>query len=235
MSDTKPERSLSDAESRLAAYHDGELAAAQKAAYEGELAHLAQSEGAPEPGTLKEWSLVGDLVRGALEIESEALPEARFEQLWDGFDRTLARDARLKTAANSTPSWSEKISAWFKPVALPMSLAAAAAVVAVVAMPAPAAPEEGPKVAATVTPVVEGPTEALEASKPEEAAPVLAEAAEGPAREFFPQAESNDAEIERIEFGGGSGTVSKIEGSRGTTTVIWVQEDEEPVDSERSL
>ena len=233
MSDTKPERSLSESESRLAAYHDGELAAAQKAAFEGELAHLAQSDGAPEPGTLKEWSLVGELVRGALEIESEALPEARFEQLWDGFDRTLARDARLKTAANSTPPWSEKLSAWFKPVALPLGLAAAAGMVALVAMPSPAAPDEGPKVA---TPVVapDANSTAPDASEPEKAPPVLAEAPT-PEPEFFPQAESNDAQIERIEFGGQTGTVSKIEGSRGTTTVISVQEDEEPVDSERSL
>ena len=53
--------------------------------------------------------------------------------------------------------------------------------------------------------------------------------------ELFPEPESNEAEIEKIEFGGRSGTISHIQGSRGTTTVIWVQEDEEPVDSERSL
>jgi hypothetical protein len=45
---------------------------------------------------------------------------------------------------------------------------------------------------------------------------------------------ANDAEIERIEFGGRSGRISTIEGRRGTTTVIWVSE-EEPVPSERSL
>ncbi len=51
----------------------------------------------------------------------------------------------------------------------------------------------------------------------------------------LPAPESNDAEIERIEFGGASGRISHIEGVRGTTTVIWVEEDEEPADSERSL
>jgi anti-sigma factor RsiW len=234
MSDNNPERSLREEESRLAAYHDGELSAAEKSAFEGELAHLAQSAGATEPRTLKEWSLVGDMVRGALEIESEALPEARFEQLWDGFDRTLARDARLQTAANATPTWSERLVAWLKPAAMPLGLAAAAAAVALVMMPGEGVVEPASN------PTQVAANESKEAPQPApapEPAPMLAEAPK-PAptdAEFFPRAASNEADIERIEFGGRSGTISKIEGSRGTTTVIWVQEDEEPVDSERSL
>ena len=51
----------------------------------------------------------------------------------------------------------------------------------------------------------------------------------------LPAPESNDADIERIEFGGASGRISHIEGVRGTTTVIWVEEEDEPADSERSL
>jgi hypothetical protein len=47
--------------------------------------------------------------------------------------------------------------------------------------------------------------------------------------------EPGEAQIKRIEFGGRTGTISQIEGNRGTTTVIWVTEDEEPVDTERSL
>ena len=55
-----------------------------------------------------------------------------------------------------------------------------------------------------------------------------------PEVEMFPQPEPGEAEIRRIEFGGRSGTISRVEGSRGTTTVIWVN-DELPIDSERSL
>ena len=53
--------------------------------------------------------------------------------------------------------------------------------------------------------------------------------------EPLPVPDSNEADVERIEFGGASGRISKIEGVRGTTTVIWIEEDEEPIDSERSL
>jgi hypothetical protein len=53
--------------------------------------------------------------------------------------------------------------------------------------------------------------------------------------EMFPQPEPGEAEIRRIEFGGQTGTISAVEGARGTTTVIWVTEDEGPADSERSL
>jgi len=52
--------------------------------------------------------------------------------------------------------------------------------------------------------------------------------------EPFPAPESNEAEIRRIEFGGKSGRISTIEGAKGTTTVIWISE-EEPIDSERPL
>jgi hypothetical protein len=53
--------------------------------------------------------------------------------------------------------------------------------------------------------------------------------------EMFPQPEPGEAKIRRIEFGGQTGTISQVEGARGTTTVIWVTEDEGPADSERSL
>ena len=237
MSETQPERSLSEAESRLAAYHDGELESASRKAFEDELAHMAQSMDASEPAMLEQWSLMGELVRGALEQEAEALPSARFEQLWDEFDRSLARESRLQEAANTAPSFGERLKAWFRPAALPMGLAAAAAVALLVVKPGGDGASSAPEPPA----VAQAPTEAsLPDASPAEPAtqlgPALAQK-DTPAEEpqFFPQPESNDAEIEKIEFGGRSGTISHIQGSRGTTTVIWVHEDEEPVDSERSL
>jgi hypothetical protein len=46
----------------------------------------------------------------------------------------------------------------------------------------------------------------------------------------------NEAEIERIEFGGRSGRIDQIHGKNGqTTTVIWFTEDDPTENSERSL
>ena len=87
------------------------------------------------------------------------------------------------------------------------------------------------------------PCESLRASDAEPAvedraaqpSPALAVAPEPtPDAEMFPQPEPGEAEIRRIEFGGRSGTISRVQGSRGTTTVIWVN-DQDPIDSERSL
>jgi hypothetical protein len=50
----------------------------------------------------------------------------------------------------------------------------------------------------------------------------------------FPAPEMYEAEIERIEFGGKNGRIGTIEGKRGTTTVIWVS-DEDTAPGLRSL
>jgi hypothetical protein len=49
--------------------------------------------------------------------------------------------------------------------------------------------------------------------------------------ESFPAPKAGDAEIHGIEFGGKQGRISQT----GTLTVVYVEEDEEPKPSERSL
>jgi cytoskeletal protein RodZ len=88
-------------------------------------------------------------------------------------------------------------------------------------------------------------TDEVAASKP--TAPVLPVTPEGapvitsPALAVAPEPEQNfpapdmhEAEIERIEFGGKNGRIGTIEGKRGTTTVIWVS-DEDAGPGQRSL
>ena len=50
----------------------------------------------------------------------------------------------------------------------------------------------------------------------------------------FPAPVSNDADIQQVEFGGKTGRITTIEGKKGTTTVIWVSE-QEPAEAGRSL
>lgn len=235
-----PEHELSDIEGRSVEYFDGELDASERANFEAQLAVEPQlREG------LEAWTFIQDVVRGSLEAEAEALPAARFEQAWDQFDATLAREARLQDAVDSKPSLWARISAALSPVRVPLAVGAAAALAFVVYRGTQGA--EGGAMGAGAPAVAQGDTPEA-APKAEGPAPAPSEQ-EAPAPgtqlavappvehdpEEFPAPTSNEAEIERIEFGGRSGTISQVEGSRGTTTVIWVQEDEEPVESERSL
>ena len=246
MSDPTQEQELSDFERRCVAYYDGELDAGERANFESQLAVEPEIK-----ASLENWEFVGAMLRGGLEQDADAIPSARFEQIWDRFDETLAREARLQDAANHQPSFWEKVKAAFAPVRVPLAVGAAAAVIAVVAFqvggggpdagaPSMANADEVEAPAPTPAPAIEAPApdDAAPAPAPDEDTRIAAadpEAGDLNKDPDFPVPESNEAEIERIEFGGRSGTITKIEGTRGTTTVIWVHEDEDPVDSERSL
>lgn len=234
---------LNELERRSVEFFDGELDAGERANFEARVAvepELARG--------LDNWGFVGDALRASLEAEAEALPQARFEQAWDQFDATLAREGRLQEAAGQAPSLWSRIAAFLAPIRVPLAVGAAAAVIGVVAYSSgdgsPAVPEPTVATAQPASPTPEAATpEPGDAAGQPETAPAepggsgtqLAVAPEPATVEPFPAPASNEAEIERIEFGGRSGTISKVEGTRGTTTVIWVQEDEEPVESERSL
>lgn len=223
---------LSDAERRAVEFYDGELSAGECANFEAELA----LEPSMRVG-LDNWAFMGEAVRTSLEINSAAVPQARFEQAWDQFDATLAREGRLQDAVEQRPSLWARISSVLMPLRVPMAAAAAAAVIAVVAFSNGDSPADGaPAVAVAPAPVVT-PEVVPEATPVPEVTPdrLAVAPADEPSADDFADPVSNEAEIERIEFGGRSGTISKVEGARGTTTVIWVQEDEEPVESERSL
>jgi anti-sigma factor RsiW len=189
---------------------------------------------------LEELKLIRGAVSASLQAEADKVPVERFEQIWDEIDSALDRETRLQEAADRTASVWARLGGWLRPVRLPLALAGAAAVVAVFVLQGrdpgvnkreeiASVSEDAKMPAPAEEPVSETPTmppdkiEIAEAQTPTEVD-----------AEPFPAPESNDAEIRRIEFGGKSGRISTIEGAKGTTTVIWISE-EEPIDSERPL
>jgi anti-sigma factor RsiW len=181
----------------------------------------------------------------SLEAAAEGVPQARFEQIWDEIDRAIDREHRLRDAAERhAPFWA-RVGQVLRPVRWPMAtlgIAGAAAVTALWVHPR-SGPENNPSEVASVAPVSpaprsENPTPPSVPAGPEaKAGTPAAELALAPASDADPGqllGESDDAQIETIEFGGRVGRVEQVEGRRGTTTVIWVS-DEEPAESERSL
>lgn len=222
---------------QLSAYFDDEL--------EGEHGLERALAGDPElAAKLADLHFMRTIVSGALEQQAERVPEARFEQIWDAFDRTVERESRLQEAAEAPPSVWARLLAWARPLRVPIATVAAASVLAVVFAKSIGSPDEGEATDAVAS---NTPQEAA-SEQPAEARPAQANPIQTPAIAVAPDPTQPDpnlealsapqpgeAEIKRIEFGGRTGTISQIEGNRGTTTVIWVTEDEEPVDTERSL
>lgn len=233
--------SASEIDEQLSAFFDEE--------FEGENGLEQAIADDPElAAKLADLQFMRSLVAGALEQQAERVPEARFEQIWDAFDRTLERESRLQEAAEAPPGLWERLVAWSRPLRVPLATVAAASILAVVFAKSVGAPEDGedgearematnmPEEPASEQPVDIRPDKASQPSTPEKGATVaVAPEPTGPNLEALSNPEPGEAEIKRIEFGGRTGTISQIEGNRGTTTVIWVTEDEVPVDTERSL
>ena len=237
---------LSELDEQLSAYFDDELDEGVRASVE------AQLEQDPELASrLADLVFMRTMVVGDLEHQAERVPEARFEQLWDSFEHTLERESRLQEAAEAPPKWWQRLREWARPVRVPLAAVAAVGALAFVIARSVGAPSDeaeaelvantqedeasdGQSEGKSITPKGE-----LEEPGPAETNDQIAIAPSpapvAPNAEVFPQPEPGEAEIRRIEFGGQMGTISQVEGSRGTTTVIWVTEDEDPVDSERSL
>ncbi len=230
--------SASEIDEQLSAFFDEE--------FEGENGLEQAIADDPElAAKLADLQFMRSIVAGALEQQAERVPEARFEQIWDAFDRTLERESRLQEAAEAPPGLWERLVAWSRPLRVPLATVAAASILAVVFAKSVGAPEDGeagematnmPEELASEQPV-DRPDKASQPSTPEKGATVAVapEPTVGPNLEALSNPEPGEAEIKRIEFGGRTGTISQIEGNRGTTTVIWVTEDEVPVDTERSL
>lgn len=222
----------------LQAYFDGEMDAAERERFEAELERDTELR-----SELDDIGVMRELVVGGLESEAKDVPQARFEQIWDEIDATIDRDARLQESAGTRPSIWARIMPWLRPAALPMAATAAAAAFVVVVVNSTGDPSNTEAPVASNEPVqapAQEPAPSAEPPSQEEAepAPKLAVNNPAPADEEpvdFDVPDSNEAEVERIEFGGHSGHIEQLEGSRGTTTVIWIEEDDEPVDSERSL
>lgn len=242
--------SVSEIDEQLSAYFDDELDQATRATVE------AAVERDPElAARLLDLSFMRTLVVGDLDHQAERVPEARFEQLWDSFEDSLERESRLQEAAEAPPGLIQRVLDWIRPVRIPLAGVAAVGALAFIIARSVGAPSDSDEPTVAENTQDEGASEAeaspveSEAARPIQPAPVqpptanpskplIAVAPAGdPAasNEVFPQPEPGEAEIRRIEFGGQMGTISQVEGTRGTTTVIWVTEDEDSVDSERSL
>lgn len=267
--------SVSEIDEQLSAYFDDELDEAVRAQFEAELDSNAELA-----AKLADLGFMRSMVVGSLEHQAERVPEARFEQLWDGFEHALERESRLQEAAETPPGLIQRLIAWARPVRVPLAGLAAVGALAFVIVRSVGAPSEAgaelegqagqPEIAANTqaeaasdAPLVEGrdehgaqgamvasevqpkasgkragqspqPDSSQAKSSPQVVA-VAPEPEATPEPDVFPQPEPGEAEIRRIEFGGQMGTISQLESRRGTTTVIWVTEDEDPVDSERSL
>lgn len=217
----------------LQAYLDGELPDEERLAV---ARRLEADPGLADQltGVGAEFDVITALVRGELEAEAADVHEARFEQIWDAVDREL--DGPVVAPAGAAPTAWGRIAAFVRASRIPLSLAGAGAVAALVVLvtantPGATVAEHAPSTESS------SPTKATPEAEPTAPDTRLAEAVptEPSLPEPLPAPESNEADVERIEFGGASGRISKIEGVRGTTTVIWIEEDEEPIDSERSL
>jgi anti-sigma factor RsiW len=231
---------------QLSAYFDDELEDSVRALVEAELERDGELA-----AKLADLSFMREMVVGDLEHQAERVPEARFEQIWDSFEQTLERESRLQEAAEEPPTVWQRLIAWASPLRIPIAAVSAAGVLVFVFAQSAGAPsdqgdEGGEQVASNTQD--EAASDAGPSTRVREPAPVVAPQPDQPDRvavapepspevdrEMFPHPEPGEAEIRRIEFGGQAGTISQVEGARGTTTVIWVTEDESPADSERSL
>ncbi|MCA9691654.1 MAG: hypothetical protein KC636_18760 [Myxococcales bacterium] len=214
----------------LDAYFDAELAASQRDEFEQMLADDPELK-----AELAELGLLRQAVITSLEAEAAAVPEARFEQIWDEIERTFDRDSRLQQAADAPPSIWSRIARSLRPAwgpVLAVGGVAAAAVFFLARTPAPETANIDSKVASKdATPEVTAP-KADKVTHPKSPA---TEPAPRLAADEFGQPSSEATEIQQIEFGGMGGRISQMEGEKGTVTVIWITEEEDPADSERSL
>ena len=213
-------------EEQLSAYFDGELEPAERAEVEQWLARDAGGR-----AVLAELGVMRQSIDASLTAEAAKVPQARFEQIWDEIDRTLDRETAAHMPAVAAPSlWTRMLNV-LRPAWVPVAGVAGVAAVLIVVVSSGA-----------VTTADTANTDEIAASKP--AAPVLPKGApviHSPALAVAPEPEQNfpapdmhEAEIERIEFGGKNGRIGTIEGKRGTTTVIWVS-DEDDGPGQRSL
>lgn len=205
---------MTGTEEQLSAYIDGELGPEERAEVDQWLARDPQAR-----ALVAEFGLLRGAVTAGFEAEAAKVPEARFEQIWDEIDRALDRETAAHPSTQPAPSLWSRMLGVLRPVWVPVAATAAVAAVVVGivgsgAITRSSGPADQPAVASNeVAPAaVLADSKAIVDVDPIVPAPALGE-----------------AEIERIEFGGKAGRIGTIEAKRGTTTVIWISEDEPPV------
>jgi anti-sigma factor RsiW len=206
---------MTGTEEQLSAYIDGELGPAERAEVDQWLARDAQAR-----ALVAEFGLLRGAVEAGLAAEAAKVPEARFEQIWDEIDRALDRETAAHPSSAPAPSlWTRMLNV-LRPVWVPVAATAAVAAVVVGVMASGAITRTDGKA-----------NQPAVASNDKAPAPVLADSQPVVTPEVepvIPAPSIGEAEIERIEFGGKAGRIGTIEGKRGTTTVIWISEDEPP-------
>ncbi|MBK7823910.1 zf-HC2 domain-containing protein [Nannocystis sp.] len=204
-------------EEQLSAYFDGELDPGERAEVEQWLKRDAAGR-----ATIVELGVMREAIVVSLEAAAAKVQGARFEQIWDEIDRALDRETAAHPPATAVPSFWSRVFGVLRPAWAPVAAVTGVAVVAIVFVSDGAVtPTNSPEVVV---------------SKPTTSAPIRAqpEPAEPEVEAVFPEPDMYEAEIERIEFGGKNGRIGTIEGKRGTTTVIWVS-DEDATPGQRSL
>lgn len=226
---------------QLHAYFDHELPEEEREQVEKALvANLdAQAE-------LNELALLQKAVVASLDASAQSLPEARFEQIWEQIDRSIEREVRLQQAAEANASIWSKLAAWMRrPIWGKGAVLVGATAALLLIVRSGISPDEAtntePSIASKTTPVLAPPATSPTPPpstaadvQPEKYANVEHAVADGAS--FPPPQLEEEAEIQRIDFGGITGRIDHAKGERGTVTVIWVV-DEPTVEqsSEREL
>lgn len=214
---------MNELDAKLMAYFDGELDPDERVEFERQLADdpvLRQQ--------LASLDTTRALVVGEAQREADDVPAARFEQIWDRVEDELYAPPKAG-AAPVRPGFLVRLPRLWPT----MMAAAAAAVIALVVWPRDGFDESG---TASKPAVAVAPTAA-----PAPGSSVTPGSAERADDVVLPDPAPTETEtesgvdIERIDFAGRSGRIAHIDDARGTTTVIWIEEDPQPVDSERSL
>lgn len=222
----------------LALHFDGELTGAE--------AHelSAQIDADPElREELAQLGIVQGLVAETLKRKAADIPAARFEQIWDEIDRQLDREvAASRPAAGSF--WSRMWTA-VRPARFPIAAAVAAAAVTLIVVSVTGSDNDvaGDSNKAGAVASVEGSATEQPAPKPEPETPsalpddriAVAPPPAIPPTESeevdLPKPKKVEAEIHGVEFSGHTGRISKT----GTVTVLYLEEEAQPKDTERSL
>lgn len=202
---------------QLSAFFDGELDPGERAEVEQWLKRDAGGRAA-----LAELGVMREAIVVSLEAAAAKVQGARFEQIWDEIDRALDRETAAHPPAAAVPSLWSRMLGVLRPAWAPVAAVTGVAVVALVFVSGGAVTPTNSPEAVALKPMASAPIPAA----PEPDLPEV--------EAVFPEPDMYEAEIERIEFGGKNGRIGTIEGKRGTTTVIWVS-DEDAAPGQRSL
>ncbi len=223
----------------LALHFDGEITGAEA----HELA--AQIDADPElRDELAQLGMVQGLVHETLKRKAAQVSSARFEQIWDEIDRQLDMEAAATRPATGS-FWSRMWEA-IRPARFPIAAAAAAAAVTLIVVSASdndvAVDADGQNNPGAVASVEEPAAEpsATESEPKPSALPAGDRMAVAPTppptpdvspETDLPKPKKVQAEIHGVEFSGHTGRISNT----GTVTVLYLEEEAQPKDTERSL